>query len=61
MALDTSKITFLVLRKDSNINFRQNEIASGSDDLLMETFLKRIGVGDDVRCERESFFGFTTQ
>ena len=54
VALDNSKITFWVLRKDSNISCRQIEIANGSADLLMETILKRIGVGDGVRCENRS-------
>ena len=55
VALDESKITFWVLRKESKIRFRQNEIANGSADLLMETILKGIGVGDGVRCENRSF------
>ena len=54
VALDEDKITFWVLRKDSKISFRQNEIANGSADLLMETILKGIGVGDGVRCENRS-------
>ncbi|XP_068680149.1 tetratricopeptide repeat protein 28-like [Montipora foliosa] len=54
VALDENKITFWVLRKDSKISFRQNEIANGSADLLMETILKEIGVGDGVRCENRS-------
>ena len=54
VALDENKITFWVLRKDSKISFRQNEIANGSADLLMETILKGIGVGDGVRCENRS-------
>ena len=54
VALDDNKITFWVLRKDSKISFRQNEIANGSADLLMETILKGIGVGDGVRCENRS-------
>ena len=54
VALDTNKITFWVLRKDSNISCRQNEIANGSADLLMQTILKGIGVGDGVRCENRS-------
>ncbi|XP_068706866.1 tetratricopeptide repeat protein 28-like [Montipora foliosa] len=54
VALDDDEITFWVLRKDGKINFRQNEIANGSADLLMETVLKEIGVGGDVRCENRS-------
>ena len=54
VALDENKITFWVLRKDSKICFRQHEIANGSGDLLMETFLKEIGVWDGVKCENRS-------
>ncbi|XP_068677226.1 tetratricopeptide repeat protein 28-like [Montipora foliosa] len=54
VALDQNKITFWVLRKDSKISFRQNEIAYGSADLLMETILEGIGVRDAVRCENRS-------
>ena len=54
VALDENKITFWVVRKDSETNFRQNEIANGSADLLMETILKEIGVRDGVRCENRS-------
>ncbi|XP_068713352.1 tetratricopeptide repeat protein 28-like [Montipora foliosa] len=54
VALDKKRITFWVLRKDSKISFRQNEIANGSADLLMETVLKGIGAGDGVRCENRS-------
>ncbi|XP_068677653.1 tetratricopeptide repeat protein 28-like isoform X1 [Montipora foliosa] len=54
VALDQNKITFWVLRKDSKLSFRQNEIANGSADLLMETILKGIGVRDGVRCENRS-------
>ena len=54
VALDDNKITFWVLRKDSKISFRQNEIANGSADLLMDTILKGIGVRDGVRCENRS-------
>ncbi|XP_068686240.1 tetratricopeptide repeat protein 28-like [Montipora foliosa] len=54
VALDQDKITFWVLRKDSKISFRQNEIANGSADLLMQTILKGIGVRDFVRCENRS-------
>ena len=54
VALDQNKATFWVLRKDSKISFRQNEIANGSADLLMETILKEIGVRDGVRCENRS-------
>ncbi|XP_068748163.1 tetratricopeptide repeat protein 28-like [Montipora capricornis] len=54
VAIDTNKITFWVLRKERKIGFRQNEIANGSADLLMETILKGIGVGDGVRCENRS-------
>ncbi|XP_068748165.1 tetratricopeptide repeat protein 28-like [Montipora capricornis] len=54
VALDENKITFWVLRKDSKISFRQNEIANGSADLLMKTILKGIRVGDGVRCENRS-------
>ncbi|XP_068678995.1 tetratricopeptide repeat protein 28-like [Montipora foliosa] len=54
VALDENKITFWVLRKDSKISFRQHEIANGSADLLMETFLKEIGVWDGVKCENRS-------
>ncbi|XP_068704901.1 tetratricopeptide repeat protein 28-like [Montipora foliosa] len=54
VALDENKITFWVLRKDSKISFRQNEIANGSADLLMETILKGISKGDGVRCENRS-------
>ncbi|XP_068677644.1 tetratricopeptide repeat protein 28-like [Montipora foliosa] len=54
VALDQNKIAFWVLRKDSKISFRQNEIANGSADLLMETILKGIGVRDGVRCENRS-------
>ena len=54
VALDENKITFWVLRKDSNISCRQIEIANGSADLLMETILKGIGVVDGVRCENRS-------
>ena len=54
VALDENKITFWVLSKDRKISFRQNEIANGSADLLMETILKGIGVGDGVRCENRS-------
>ena len=54
VALDENKITFWVLRKDSKISFRQNEIANGSADFKMETILKGIGVGDGIRCENRS-------
>ncbi|XP_068677641.1 tetratricopeptide repeat protein 28-like [Montipora foliosa] len=54
VALDDNKITFWVLRKDSKISFRQNEIANGSADLLMETILKGIGVRDGAKCENRS-------
>ncbi|XP_068705256.1 tetratricopeptide repeat protein 28-like [Montipora foliosa] len=54
VALHDNVITFWVLRKDSKISFRQNEIANGSADLLMETILKEIGAGDHVRCENRS-------
>ena len=54
VALDENKITFWVLSKDSKISFRQNEIANGSADLLMETILKGTGVGDGVRCENRT-------
>ncbi|XP_068680153.1 tetratricopeptide repeat protein 28-like [Montipora foliosa] len=54
VALDKNKVTFWVLRKDNKITFRQKEITNGSADLLMETILKGIGVGDGVRCENRS-------
>ncbi|XP_068679721.1 tetratricopeptide repeat protein 28-like [Montipora foliosa] len=54
VALDNNKISFWVLRKDNEITFRQNEIANGSADLLMKTFLKEIGVCDGVKCENRS-------
>ncbi|XP_068704865.1 G-protein-signaling modulator 2-like [Montipora foliosa] len=36
VALDNNKITFWVIRKDSEIRFRQGEIVNGSADMLME-------------------------
>ncbi|XP_068749481.1 tetratricopeptide repeat protein 28-like [Montipora capricornis] len=54
VALDKNKITFWVLGKDSKISFRQSDIANGSADLLIETILKGIGVGDGVKCENRS-------
>ncbi|XP_068713381.1 tetratricopeptide repeat protein 28-like [Montipora foliosa] len=54
VALDENKITFWVVRKDSKISFRQTEIANGTADMLMETVLKGIGVGDAVRCEKRA-------
>ena len=61
VALDHNKITFWVLRKDSKLSqVRQNEIANGTADLLMETSFK--GIRRKGWCQmRESFFGSTTQ
>ena len=54
VALDNNKITFWVIRKNSEITFRQGEIVNGSADMLMETTMKQIGIGNVVKCEDRS-------
>ena len=59
LALLGNKVTFSVLRKESNVHYRQRKIDGasahrGSIAVLLETTTKDIGAGVGARCENRS-------
>ncbi|XP_068727688.1 tetratricopeptide repeat protein 28-like [Montipora capricornis] len=57
IALAGNTISFWLLRRGSEINYREKEIENGSADSLIKTTLKQIGAGAVVRCENRSVHG----
>ena len=54
IALDQNTINCWLTRKGTKLRFKQTVIEGGSPSQLMQTFLKEIGAGVDVRCENRS-------
>ena len=54
IALDQNTINYWLTRKGTKLRFKQTVIEDGSPSQLMQTFLKEIGAGVDVRCENRS-------
>ena len=54
IALDQNTINYWLMRKGTKLRFKQTVIEDGSPSQLMDTFLKEIGAGVDVRCENRS-------